>query len=93
VLGFSELLLEGLEGPLSELQVEDITAIRQSATNLLNLISIVVDLSRLEAGQLILAFKPVDLKQLAAKVSAVGAEPAQVEVVVELPGWNRCFCI
>src|SRR4030095_11379092 len=68
VLGFSELLLEGLEGPLNEVQIEDITAIRQSATTLLNLINVVVDLSRLEADRLVLTFKLVELEPVIAKV-------------------------
>lgn len=88
VLGFAELLLEGLEGPLNEVQIEDITAIRQSATALLNLINTVVDLSRLEADRLILAFKPVDLEGVVSRVLALGqaaAQPVQVELIADIP--------
>jgi len=88
VLGFTELLLEGLEGPLNEVQIEDITAMRQSATALLNLISTVVDLSRLEADRLVLAFKPVDLELAVARVLelvAASAKTGQVKLVTDIP--------
>jgi signal transduction histidine kinase len=52
MLGFTELLLEGIEGPLNDIQTEDLTAIWQSTQNLLTLINAYVDLSRLNAGQL-----------------------------------------
>lgn len=88
VLGFAELLLEGLEGPLNEVQIEDITAMRQSATALLALINTVVDLSRLEADRLVLASKPVDLELAVARVLDLGgasAKPLQVELVADIP--------
>ena len=88
VLGFAELLLEGLEGPLNEVQIEDITAMRQSATALLNLINTVVDLSRLETERLILAFKPVNLELAVARVLELGeasAKTGQVKLVTDIP--------
>jgi signal transduction histidine kinase len=54
----------------------------------LNLINTVVDLSRLEADRLVLAFKPVDLSGVVAKVLASGqaaAQPVQVELVADIP--------
>jgi signal transduction histidine kinase len=79
VLGFAELLLEGIEGPLNDIQIEDITAIRQSAQNLLQLINNVVDLSKLEADRLVLSFAPVDLKTIIQNIST------QTELIVNLP--------
>ena len=35
ILGFAELLVEGIEGPLNDVQIEDISAIHQSAQTLL----------------------------------------------------------
>src|SRR6185503_13419133 len=64
ILGFAELLLEGIEGPLNETQQADMTAIYQSAQNLLYLINTLVDLSKLEANHLIFDFKSVDLNQI-----------------------------
>jgi len=61
MLGFADLLIEGIEGPLNDIQIEDITAIRQSARNLLHLINTIVDLSKLDAGRIALSPVPVDL--------------------------------
>jgi signal transduction histidine kinase len=64
ILGFAELLLEGIEGPLNEIQQADVAAIYQSAQNLLYLINTLVDLSKLEANRLNFEFKPVNLTEL-----------------------------
>lgn len=68
MLGFTELLLEGIEGPLTEIQIEDITAIRQSATNLLRLINTVVNLGKIGAGQFKLNQQPANLNTIMANV-------------------------
>lgn len=87
ILGFAELLLEGIEGPLNETQQADMTAIYQSAQNLLYLINTLVDLSKLEANHLIFDFKSVDLNQIIESMvtSDFGAaKPEQVEVVANI---------
>lgn len=63
ILGFAELLLEEIEGPLNETQHADVSAIYQSAQNLLHLINMMVDLSKLEANRLKLDFKAVNLAE------------------------------
>jgi signal transduction histidine kinase len=87
ILGFAELLSEGIEGPLNETQQADIAAIYQSAQNLLYLINTLVDLSKLEANHLIFDFKSVDLNQIIGSMvtSDFGAaKPEQVEVVANI---------
>jgi len=84
ILGFAELLLEGIEGPLSEVQKTDITAIYQSARSLLQLINNIVDLSKLEANQIIIDVKAVDLRQVTQSV--LEANPLEaIEIVVNMP--------
>lgn len=61
ILGASELLLQGLFGDLEERQREYVQDIRESGEHLLSLISDVVDLSRVEAGQLGLQAEPLDV--------------------------------
>jgi signal transduction histidine kinase len=88
ILGFAELLLEGIEGPLNETQQADITAIYHSAQNLLYLINTLVDLSKLEASHLIFDFKSIDLHQIIERVIASdfgAAKSEQVEIVANLP--------
>jgi signal transduction histidine kinase len=70
ILGFTELLLEGIEGPLTDIQKEDIAAINQSAHNLLRLINTMVDVSKLDAGRLDLNEGEVDLKLVVDEVLA-----------------------
>lgn len=86
ILGFGELLLEGLDGPLTDTQQADITAIYQSAQNLLALINTVVDLSKLEAERLSLDLGPVNLSQILQDLAAADfgpARPAGVELVIK----------
>jgi signal transduction histidine kinase len=52
IIGFSELLLKGIEGELNDAQREDIQLIHDSGEELLGIINSVLDFSRLEAGTL-----------------------------------------
>ncbi len=84
ILGFSELLLEGIEGPLTEYQEADITAIYQSAQNLLRLINELVDLSKLDADRLKFDFSPVDVETVIQSILSFDFgpnKPEQVELV------------
>lgn len=89
ILGFTELLKEGIEGPINETQEADLAAIYQSARNLLALINNVVDLSKLEAGRLNLSIETVDLQRAIDNVlaaSEVSDRPAEIDLVVEITG-------
>jgi len=88
ILGFCELLLEGIEGPLNENQEDDISAIYQSAQNLLQIINTLVDLSKLEAGRLSFDETAVDLAELVQKIMGhdFGTTKAEgVELVARVP--------
>ncbi|MBI2895881.1 MAG: HAMP domain-containing histidine kinase [Deltaproteobacteria bacterium] len=50
--GFSELLLRGVEGPLSAGQRESVQAIHKSGNDLLRLINDILDTAKLEAGRM-----------------------------------------
>jgi signal transduction histidine kinase len=64
MLGFSELLLEGLDGPLTDNQRADITAIYTSTQNLQHIINSLMNLNKLEAGRLQLESEPVSLPDI-----------------------------
>ena len=88
VLGFTELLLEGVEGPLNEIQMEDIAAINQSAKNLLQLINDMVDLSKLDADRLEFNLGEVYFNQIISTILASNFgenKPKDVELAVNLP--------
>lgn len=52
ILGFTGILLRQLPGPLNEEQLRQLTMVQGSARHLLELINDVLDISKIEAGQL-----------------------------------------
>jgi two-component system CheB/CheR fusion protein len=52
ILGTTDTLQEGILGPISNRQARALTTIEQSSTHLLNLINDILDISKVEAGQL-----------------------------------------
>lgn len=63
VLGFSEILLQRMFGPLNEKQEEYLRDIRESGAHLLSLINDILDLSKVEAGRMELEVTVFDLPQ------------------------------
>ncbi len=57
IIGFSKVILKGIDGPITEQQMQDLTAIYNSGQHLLGLINDVLDLSRIEAGKMDLTFE------------------------------------
>jgi signal transduction histidine kinase len=60
VIGFSELMLEGRSGPLSETQREQLGIIRASAEHMVALVGDMLDGARLQAGHLPLEPQPIE---------------------------------
>ncbi len=52
IIGFSRLILKGIDGPINETQEQDLQAIYNSGQHLLSLINNVLDLSKIEAGKM-----------------------------------------
>jgi signal transduction histidine kinase len=67
VLGNSEILLEGIYGPLNEKQIKSLRTIKESGQHLLSLINDVLDLSRIGAGKVELEREQVQLVELCHK--------------------------
>ena len=63
ILGFSQLLLERVFGDLNEKQEEYLDDILTSANHLLALINDILDLSKVEAGQIELRMAPFSLRE------------------------------
>ncbi len=68
VLGFSRLMLKGLDGELTYEQREDLQRIYDNGQRLLALINDLLDISQLQAGLMEMRFEPVDLNELIASV-------------------------
>ena len=61
ILGLSESLSEQIAGPLNEKQLKYTTTIGESGHHLLSLINDILDLAKIEAGQITLDINKVDL--------------------------------
>ncbi len=70
ITGYTDLLLQGVYGPLTEKQVERLTTVRRNSTHLLNLINDVLDLSKIEAGRVDLSIRPLDVAPMLAECAA-----------------------
>jgi PAS domain S-box-containing protein len=64
IIGFTDVLLQRLAGPLNDDQGHQLEIIRESAQLLLKLINEILDVSRIEAGRLQLHFESFDLRAL-----------------------------
>lgn len=62
IIGFTGIVLQGLAGPINSEQGKQLGMVRGSAQHLLELINDVLDISKIEAGQLEVAAAPFDLR-------------------------------
>jgi signal transduction histidine kinase/CheY-like chemotaxis protein len=65
IIGFSRVILKGIDGPITELQQTDLTSIHNSGRHLLTLINDVLDLAKIESGRLELQPEELDVKEVA----------------------------
>jgi PAS domain S-box-containing protein len=63
IIGFTSIVAQGLAGPLNAEQTRQLGMVRSSARHLLDLINDVLDISKIEAGQLDLHITPFDLAE------------------------------
>jgi PAS domain S-box-containing protein len=62
IIGFTGIMLQGLAGPLNPEQQKQMTMVQNSSRHLLSLINDVLDISKIEAGQLDLSYESFDLR-------------------------------
>jgi signal transduction histidine kinase/ActR/RegA family two-component response regulator len=87
VLGFSEVLLERMFGDINERQEEYLRDIHSSGKHLLELLNEILDLSKVEAGQMELELIPLDVAaalEYAASMLRERATAHSIELRVEL---------
>jgi signal transduction histidine kinase len=94
VIGFSEVLIEQMFGPVNAKQLEYLHDIHSSGEHLLTLINEVLDLSKIEAGRMELDLGEVDLGELLEHALALVRERAarngltlKLDIAVALPAW------
>ena len=64
IIGFSQAMIDGINGPVNEKQEKYLSIINKNASNLMALINNIVDISKLEAGRMEFNFKHFDIIQL-----------------------------
>ncbi|MDI6712507.1 MAG: ATP-binding protein [Anaerosomatales bacterium] len=90
VIGFTQLMLQGLAGPLTEEQRKQLDMVNASGHHLLSLVNDLLDLSRIEAGAVEYEHAPIDVAALAAEVldsvrAVAGAKGLALEMEVPDP--------
>lgn len=74
VLGFSDVLLSGIDGDVNDSQREDLEIIRASGIRLRILLDTALDLSQLAGGELRLDADRADVRELVARVAVEAAQ-------------------
>ncbi len=90
IIGYSEAMIDGLDGPVSEEQASSLRRISESGKRLLRLIENLLDLSRLEAGRMEFAPTAVRLEEIVEGIlhqarSLVEDRPVRLELALEEP--------
>jgi signal transduction histidine kinase len=93
IIGFSDLMLNGISGPLSPEQLRQVTIVNKSGHHLLGLISDVLDISKVEAGQMPLQIESLILREMFEEQRQAFDMPARergLELRIELPDPTVC---
>ncbi|MCW8139528.1 MAG: PAS domain S-box protein, partial [Planctomycetota bacterium] len=90
IIGFTGIVLQELAGPLTPEQHKQLSMVRTSARHLLDLINDVLDLSKIEAGQLEVRAEPFDLaasvERVVAMVKPLADRKGLTLTVAQAPG-------
>ncbi len=70
IIGFSRLMLKGIDGELTSQQQDDLQIIYHNGQHLLGLINDLLDISHIEAGMMAMEFRAVNLNDLIQSVMA-----------------------
>ncbi len=77
IIGFTGILLQELAGPLNAEQRKQLDMVRSSSRHLLALVNDVLDISKIEAEQLVISREPFDLRHSIEKVLSLVAPQAR----------------
>ncbi len=88
IIGFTGIVIQGLAGPLNPEQTKQLGMVRSSARHLLDLINDVLDISKIEAGQLEVHAEPFQLRDSLEHIAALVkplAEKKGLELTIVAP--------
>ncbi len=95
IIGFTAIILQGLAGPLNDEQNKQLGMVRNSARHLLDLINDILDISKIEAGQLEIHCSTFSMRESVRKAVSTVAPLAQskgLELRTEIsPEVNEVF--
>ena len=85
ILGFTDVILQGYSGPLTDAQTRQLAIVRESGSQLRALIEDVLDTTRIEAGELGLELTDVDMRRLVAgRLASFETEATRKGLVLRL---------
>ena len=64
IIGYTELLLDRIDGDITVEQENSLTKVHNNAKNLLNLINEILDMSRIESGRVELDLREIDVRDI-----------------------------
>ncbi len=82
IIGYTEMMADGLYGDMSEKAAGVLERVQKNGRHLLDLINDVLDLSKIEAGQLVLALEPYTVADIVASVLAATESLAKAKGLV-----------
>ncbi len=79
IIGYTDFLLEGLNGPLTNEQSQDLRRVRSASANLLGIINGLLDLAKIEAGQMDMQPQRMSVSSVASEVIDLLGERARTK--------------
>lgn len=64
IIGFSRVILKGIDGPINDTQAQDLSAIYNSGQHLLSLINNILDLSKIDSGKMELKVSEINISDI-----------------------------
>lgn len=88
IIGYSQIMLTGMEGELSTKILEDVQAIHENGQQLLTLINEILDMAEIEVGSLALSAEQIEIEPLLQQIKTnhsalLGQKPVEIKVKVE----------
>ena len=68
IIGFSRVIMKGIDGPVTDLQTQDLSAIYNAGQHLLKMINDILDISKVDAGKMEMAFEDINIVDIITSV-------------------------
>ena len=88
IIGFTGIMLQGMSGKINREQEKQLSMVKDSANHLLALITDIIDVSKIEAGQIDLYIKSFDLSGLIHEITdsfEITAEKKNLKLSLDIP--------